>query len=177
MRNPFEQALIEPILQALAGAGGHGLDAETGVGVVVPHRAQRAALQLAFPELCVIDAASGLPVRSAIDTVERFQGGERTVILVSATESDRGYLLASSEFLLDPRRLTVALSRAKRKMILVASRTIFELFSPQEEVFLNSQVWKNLLLRTCTTRLWEGERAGTRVTAWGARMNDSPTPD
>jgi hypothetical protein len=29
--------------------------------------------------------------------VERFQGGERTVVLVSATESDRGYLLALSE--------------------------------------------------------------------------------
>ncbi len=101
-------------------------------------------LQQAFPELCVLDPASGLPKRSAIDTVERFQGGERTVILVSATESDRGYLLASSEFLLDPRRLTVALSRAKRKMILVASRTIFELFSPDEEVFANSLLWKNL---------------------------------
>ena len=33
-------------------------------------------------ELCVIDPATGLPARSAIDTVERFQGGERTVILV-----------------------------------------------------------------------------------------------
>ena len=86
-----------------------------------------------------------------------------------ATESDRAYLLASSEFLLDPRRLTVALSRAKRKMILVASRSIFSVFSPDEEVFLNSQLWKNLLLRTCTTPLWEGERAGKRVTAWGGR--------
>jgi hypothetical protein len=35
----------------------------------------------------------------------------------------QAYLLAS-EFLLDPRHLTVALSRAKRKIILVASRTI-----------------------------------------------------
>jgi AAA domain len=120
-------------------------------------------------ELCVLDAASGLPVRSAIDTVARFQGGERMAILVSATESDRGYLLASSEFLLDPRRLTVALSRAKRKMILVASRTIFEFFSPHEEVFLNSQLWKNLLLRTCTTRLWVGERDGLSITVWGGR--------
>ena len=123
VRNPFEQALIEPILRTLADPARYGLDAEEGLGIVVPHRAQRAALQQAFPELCVIDPASGLPVRSAIDTVERFQGGERTVILVSATESDRAYLLASSEFLLDPRRLTVALSRAKRKMILVASRS------------------------------------------------------
>ena len=54
-------------------------------------------------------------------------------------------------------------------MILVASRTIFELFSPDEEVFLNSQLWKNLLLRTCTTPLWEGERGGKRVAVWGGR--------
>ena len=111
----------------------YGLDAVDGLGIVVPHRAQRAALQQSFPELCIIDPTSGLPVRSAIDTVERFQGGERTVIMVSATESDRAYLLASSEFLLDPRRLTVAVSRAKRKMILVASRSIFSLFSPDED--------------------------------------------
>ena len=99
--------------------------------------------------------------------MERFQGGEWTLILVSATESDRAYLLASSEFLLDPRRLTVALSRAKRKMILVASRSIFSLFSPDEEVFANSLLWKNLLLRTCSTLLWEGERGGKKVGVWG----------
>ncbi len=169
VRNPFEQSLIEPILRTLADPERYGLDAVEGMGVVVPHRAQRAALQQALPELSILDPASGLPKRSAIDTVERFQGGERTVILVGATESDRAYLLASSDFLLDPRRLTVALSRAKRKMILVASRSIFSIFSPDEEVFLNSQLWKNLLLRTCTTMLWEGERGGSRVMVWGGR--------
>jgi superfamily I DNA and/or RNA helicase len=99
--------------------------------------------------------------------VERFQGGERAVVLVSATESDRAYLLACGEFLLDPRRLTVALSRAKRKMVLVASRSIFSLFSPDEEVFANSLLRKNLLMRTCSTLLWEGERAGKRAAVWG----------
>jgi superfamily I DNA and/or RNA helicase len=99
--------------------------------------------------------------------VERFQGGERTVVMVSATESDRAYLLASSAFLLDPRRLTVAVSRAKRKMILVAAQSIFALFSPDEETFANSLLWKNLLLRTCTTLLWEGERDGVPVKVWG----------
>jgi hypothetical protein len=167
MRNAFEQALIEPMLRALADKQKYGLDAVDGLGIVVPHRAQRAALQQSFPELCIIDATTGMTARSAIDTVERFQGGERTVILVSATESDRAYLLASAGFLLDPRRLTVALSRAKRKMILVASHSIFSLFSTDEETFTNSLLWKNLLLRTCSTLLWEGERSGKKVAVWG----------
>lgn len=167
VRNPFEQALIEPVVRVLADPTGYALDADAGLGVVVPHRAQRAALRQAFPQLCVLDAGTGLPSRSAIDTVERFQGGERTVILVSATESDPAYLLMAGEFLLDPRRLTVALSRAKRKMILVASRSVFSLFSPDEETFTNSLLWKNLLTRTCTTLLWEGDREGVPVRVWG----------
>jgi superfamily I DNA and/or RNA helicase len=169
MRNSFEQALIESVMRALADPTKYGLDAVEGLGSVVPHRAQRAALQQSFPELCILDATTGMPVRSAIDTVERFQGGERTVIMVSATESDRAYLLASSQFLLDPRRLTVALSRAKRKMILVASRSIFSLFSTDEDVFVNSLLWKNLLLWTCSTLLWEGEREGKKVAVWGGK--------
>lgn len=173
VRNAFEQALIEPVLHALADPARYGLDAMDGLGIVVPHRAQRAALQQAYPQLCLYDATTNMPVRSAIDTVERFQGGERTVILVSATESDRAYLLASAGFLLDPRRLTVALSRAKRKMILVASRSIFSLFSPDDETFANALMWKNLLQRTCSTLLWEGERVGRRVAVWGGRGQTS----
>jgi len=75
--------------------------------------------------------------------------------------------LVSAGFLLDPRRLTVAVSRAKRKMILVAGRTVFELFSPDEETFANAQLWKNLLADTCTAKLWEGTRDGVPVTVWG----------
>src|SRR5437867_1627687 len=99
--------------------------------------------------------------------MERFQGGERGVILISATDSDREYLLASNQFLVDPRRLTVAMSRAKKKLVLVASRTVFSLFSPDEGTFVHSQLWKNLLRRTCTARLWEGEWDGKRVEVWG----------
>ena len=46
---------------------------------------------------------------------------------------------------LHPRRLTVVLSRAKRKMILAVSRSIFQLFLTDEEQFANRQLWKNLL--------------------------------
>jgi superfamily I DNA and/or RNA helicase len=171
-RNPFEQELLAPILRALADLATYRLDAREGVGVVVPHRAQRAALQAAVPQLNILDPATGALRRSAVETVERFQGDERTVILVSATESDPHYLLASSEFLLDPRRLTVALSRAKRKMVLVASRSVFTLFSPDEETFAHAQLWKNVLARTCTTPLWAGERGGRRIEVGG----NQPTP-
>src|SRR5918912_3116860 len=166
-RNLFEQTLMTPVLRTLADPATYHLGPEHGLGVVVPHRAQRAAVQEAIPCLSVRDDETGMVRCSAVDTVERFQGGEREVILVSATESDPQYLLVSSAFLLDPRRLTVALSRAERKMVLVASRSVFGIFSADEETFTHSRLWKNLLRRTCAVRLWEGVRAGRRVTVWG----------
>jgi hypothetical protein len=167
LRNRFERDLIAPVLSILANQEGYGLDPIEGLGVVVPHRAQRAALQEEIPVLTTLDPDTGVIAISAVDTVERFQGGERTVILISATESDRTYLQIAGKFLLDPQRLTVALSRAKRKMVLVAARSVFEVFSADEETFENAQLWKNLLRRTCTLPLWTGERDGVPVEVWG----------
>jgi hypothetical protein len=65
--------------------------------------------------------------------------------------------------------MSVALSRAQQKTFLVASRSIFSLFSTDEETFTNSLLWKNLLLRTCSTLLWEGERGGKKVAVWGGK--------
>src|SRR5688500_3794683 len=98
---------------------------------------------------------------------ERFGGGKRRAILVSATESDPDGLRSAGEFLLNRRRLNVALSHAKEKMILVASRSVFSVFNTDEEIFANTQIWKNLLRRTCTEQLWAGERHGHRVEVWG----------
>lgn len=167
LANPYEQQLMAPILAALAEPTGHNLSPYDGLGVVVPHRAQRAALQDGVRALNVYDEHTGNLLISAVDTVERFQGGERTVILIGATESDREYLLVSGKFLLDPRRLTVALSRAKRKLVLVASRSVFEVFSADEETFQNAQLWKNLLRTTCTEQLWDGDLHGVHVEVWG----------
>lgn len=166
-RNVYERELIRPVLEALSALGERGLDARHGLGVVVPHRAQRADMQDSIPCLTELNQITGTREISAVDTVERFQGGERLAIVVSATESDPQYLLASSKFLLDPRRLTVALSRAKRKIVLVASRSVFSVFSADEETFENAQLWKNLLRHTCTDLLWSGERDGAGVEVWG----------
>lgn len=151
LRNPFEQTLIAPVAQALMLAG---FDLAKDFGVVVPHRAQRAEIATSLENLANDDEQRTW-ANAAVDTVERFQGGERRVIVISATESDPGYLLVAGKFLYDPRRLTVALSRAKQKLVLVASREVFSLFSPDEETFNNTLIWKNLLQRACTKLLWE----------------------
>ena len=166
-RNLYEQALVAPILNTLANQGLYNLDLYEGLGVVVPHRAQRGDMQSLFTFLNQYDPITQVIRNSAVDTVERFQGGERTAIIISATESDLDYLLASSDFLYDPRRLTVAISRAKEKLVLVASRSIFSLFSPDEDAFANAQLWKSLLRSTCTALLWEGTVDRHNVQVWG----------
>jgi hypothetical protein len=133
----------------------------------VPHRKQRAALQEEIPCLSIRDPKTGVVSLSAVDTVERFQGDERTAIVVDATESDREYLLTRQDFLLDPRRLTVAVSRAQEKMILVAARSVFTLFCADDETYASSQIWKHLLHRTCTVPLWSGTRDGHTIEIWG----------
>jgi superfamily I DNA and/or RNA helicase len=173
LRNDVERDLTLPLIGALYEAG---YRVDDGFGLVVPHRAQRASLQEALrhglPDLEQQEAVAG-----AVDTVERFQGGERDAIIVSATESDPAYLLAAGKFLYDPRRLTVAISRAKDKMILVASRSVFDLFSPDEETFDNAQLWKDLLYRTCTVPLWAGEIDGRHVEVWGNPPLAGAVPD
>jgi hypothetical protein len=52
-------------------------------------------------------------------------------------------------------------------MVLAASRSVFSLFSPDEEAFTNAGLWKNLLRRTCTVKLWEGTCDQTAVEVWG----------
>jgi hypothetical protein len=155
--NQFEQTLIDRITAQLG-----DFDPLDGMGVVVPHRAQRARLQEAIPVLSIRDEM-GVVVRTAVDTVERFQGDERRVIVVGLTESDPHFIRQTGEFLLDPRRLTVALSRAKEKMIVIASRSVFEVIATDEETFSNAGLWKSLLRRTCTELRWSGDIDGSTV--------------
>lgn len=162
LRNDFERDLTAPLLSALHAAG---YDASDGFGMVVTHRSQRASVQDALRRW--LPAGNSAEIVGAVDTVERFQGGERRAIIVSATESDPAYLLATGAFLFNPRRLTVAISRAKDKVIVVAGRSVFEMFSPDEELFASAQIWKDLLRRTCTIPCWSGERLGQQVEVWG----------
>ncbi|MFB6125299.1 MAG: AAA domain-containing protein [Halanaeroarchaeum sp.] len=88
-------ALVREYLEA-------GLD-PADVGVIAPFRAQ------------VAEIGRRVPPGVAVDTVDRFQGSSKEVILVSfvATGSLDGPIFE------DPRRVNVALTRAKKALVLV----------------------------------------------------------
>ena len=152
-RNELEQTLTQEILLAL-----EELEGDKPAGVVVPHRAQRADLRTALNE-----RTGNLRLVDSVDTVERFQGDERQVIIYSATESDPAYLRDTGAFLFDPRRLTVAISRAKTKLVVVASESVFDYLPTDEESFKNSAIWRNLREQACTIPIWIGTVQGHRV--------------
>ena len=91
-----------------------------------------------------------------IDTVERYQGSERDVMIVSATESDADYIRQNEQFLFDVRRLNVALSRAKHKVIVVAATQVLDYIASDAAIQVQSQSWKNYRQQWCTEILWEG---------------------
>jgi hypothetical protein len=148
--NDYEAGLVAEL--ARVGVEKLGLEAEEGIGVVVPHRAQKA----------LIGARLGA-LGSCVDTVERFQGGERDLIIVSGTVSDREFAEAERDFLLEPRRLTVALSRPRRKLILVAARTVFNLLTDDLDQYERGALWKHLRHECGAHLLWEGEVGGHRL--------------
>ncbi|HEX7957637.1 MAG TPA: ATP-binding protein, partial [Pyrinomonadaceae bacterium] len=148
--NEFEAGLVSALVRAAA--RGLSLDAREGIGVVVPHRAQKALLASLLPELA-----------DSVDTVERFQGGERDLVVVSATVSDREFAEAESDFLLEPRRLTVAVSRPRRKLVVVASRAVFDLIPQDLDAYERGSLWKRLRQETRARTLWRGEVDGHRV--------------
>ena len=142
--NEFEASLVEEIVRV---AGEQlGLDSKEGIGVVVPHRAQKALLQERLPEYA-----------NSIDTVERFQGGERDLIIVSATVSDREFARMESSFLLEPRRLTVAISRPKKKLVIISSRAVFDLIPGDLDEYERGALWKHLRHESEGKQLWQGE--------------------
>src|SRR5262245_3463664 len=159
--NVCEALVIEALAQTAVAQ--LRLDAHTGLGIVVPHRAQKALLQARLPHLA-----------GAVDTVERFQGGERDLIIVSATVSDLAYAQSESDFLLEPRRLTVAVSRPKRKLIVLASQALFTLMPADLDDYERGALWKHLRHACVSPALWTGEYGGYRLRVLTVNAMETP---
>ncbi|MBL7815423.1 MAG: AAA family ATPase [Saprospiraceae bacterium] len=92
------------------------------IGVITPYRAQIAQIQAVLRDLDFdID-------KITIDTVERYQGGAREVILISLCtnqESQLASLVSLSEEGVD-RKLNVALTRARKHLVVIGNKAILK---------------------------------------------------
>lgn len=105
----------------------------TTKGIVTPHNAQKGMLK----------SMSENDIN--IDTVERYQGGEKSLMVVSSTVSDPEYLKKEKDFILSPNRLNVAVSRMQSKLIIIAPKTIFKMIPNDKDMYEKTQLWKYLL--------------------------------
>ncbi|MEF8788555.1 MAG: AAA domain-containing protein [Haloarculaceae archaeon] len=102
--NPWEAGLVVRLVERLRG---DGVPPE-GIGVITPYTAQSELLR------------SRLDPAVEVDTVDSFQGSEKTAVVLSLTRSNPqgevGFLGRPAD---GPRRLNVALTRAKRYLAVV----------------------------------------------------------
>ena len=120
--NTEEARIITDLLRRLYRQLGNNFDPQKSVGVIVPYRNQIAMIRkeiekLGIPELEEI----------SIDTVERYQGSQRDIILYSFTIQSRNQLdfLTANTFYEDgqpiDRKLNVAITRARKQLILIGN--------------------------------------------------------
>ena len=120
--NTEEARIITDLLRRLYRQLGNNFDPQKSVGVIVPYRNQIAMIRkeiekLGIPELEEI----------CIDTVERYQGSQRDIILYSFTIQSRYQLdfLTANTFYEDgqpiDRKLNVAITRVRKQLILTGN--------------------------------------------------------
>ena len=129
LSNPFEAQLVSALAllyrRTLGGDGDGPGDQEfwtEHLGIVTPHRAQMSTIRN-----LLVDAA-GMPMDPPpfVDTVDRFQGQERDLMIASYVVADRDFVAAEEAFILNPRRFNVTLTRARSKFVMFVSDAVLQ---------------------------------------------------
>ena len=123
--NPHEAHIVADLLQRIYRQYGERFDTSRTVGVIVPYRNQIAMIRR---EIEALDIPALLDV--SIDTVERYQGSQRDVIIYSFTVK-RPYqldFLTANCFEEDghviDRKLNVAMTRARKQLLMTGEERV-----------------------------------------------------
>jgi DNA replication ATP-dependent helicase Dna2 len=102
------------------------------IGVVVPYRAQSRLIRSLLRHMLIDEEVTK---KLVVDTVERMQGQEREVILVSFATASPKFAAQMADFLFQPQRLNVAVTRPRSKLILVGSHHMLKAdeFEPEHK--------------------------------------------
>lgn len=95
------------------------------IAIVAPYRAQGRLIRNRIHELSKVYRLPKLE-DIVVDTVERIQGQERDLVIISLTTSDPGHAAQRAEFFFQPNRLNVAITRPRVKRIILGSPLLFE---------------------------------------------------
>jgi uncharacterized protein len=147
--NPIETLLTQALVMAVNNA--------TDVGVVTPHNAQRGRVQSALQEkgysVASSDTAANDPDAESeptqdiqVETVNRFQGGERDMMVVNATVSDPNYIAAEEDFLLTENRINVSFTRHQDLLVVVAPETLLGHLPQDPDLYDQACLWKTLAI-------------------------------
>ncbi|MEP3390658.1 MAG: AAA domain-containing protein [Reichenbachiella sp.] len=105
-------------------------DELTSVGIISPYKAQVVNMQ---EQLAAMELEESMVNKLAVNTIDSFQGQERDVIYISLVRSNENGEIG---FLSDTRRMNVALTRARKKLVVIGdSATIGQ--HPFYEKFLD----------------------------------------
>mgnify|MGYP002623853053 CR=1 FL=1 len=125
--NAAEARMVATLLRRIMHFYGERFDPARTVGVIVPYRNQIAAIRQAMAD----GEGEPLPEGLSVDTVERYQGSQRDVIIYSFTVTRRYQMefLTGNAFVDETgqtidRKLNVALTRARKQMLMVGHPAI-----------------------------------------------------
>uniref|UniRef100_A0A671L0N5 DNA replication ATP-dependent helicase/nuclease n=1 Tax=Sinocyclocheilus anshuiensis TaxID=1608454 RepID=A0A671L0N5_9TELE len=123
--NHTEAILVQALVTLLLKAGCRASD----IGVIAPYRQQLKAIS----SLLQGDAFKALEV----NTVDKYQGRDKSIIIVSFVRSNPEDNLG--ELLQDWRRLNVAITRAKHKLLMLGSAPTLRRYAPLEKLLCHLQ--------------------------------------
>jgi len=124
--NDGEVSLVKDVIisiNQILGSSSNSADKQLSIGVITFYRWQKEKLMLMAEEEKLTDVE--------INTVDGFQGAEKDIIIISCVRSG-----SSIGFLSEGERLNVAITRAKRSLIILGNINTFE---------RKSNMWKQLI--------------------------------
>ncbi|NJK93378.1 MAG: hypothetical protein HC904_17135 [Blastochloris sp.] len=113
------ESFVELLAKSLAVSKNQNKPPE--LGIISFYKAQIGKLRECLRESKSIDAFADFDPERDINTVDQFQGSERDIIILSLVRTGP----KPSEFAKEFRRLNVAISRAKKLLVIVASKEHF----------------------------------------------------
>lgn len=120
---------------------------QQAVGIVAPHRSQMSKIVGRLQQIFPTQNAGA--IRGAVDTVERFQGQQRDVIIASFGLGDVDIISSEDEFLYSVNRFNVLSSRSRAKLIVFITRTFLEHLSSDKDVLEESRFLKQFAESFC----------------------------